>query len=44
MVQVVGVDQVVQYVQDLLDAYPLLGDLWVAGEVSNVSRSSASPD
>ena len=41
MVQVLGVGQLVQYVQDLLDADPLLGDLWVAGEVSNVSRSSA---
>ena len=41
MVRVLGVGQVVQYLQDLLDADPLLGDLWVAGEVSNFSRSTA---
>ena len=41
MAQILGVGQIVQYLQDLLDADPLLGDLWVAGEVSNVSRSSA---
>ncbi|HEX2172757.1 MAG TPA: exodeoxyribonuclease VII large subunit, partial [Dehalococcoidia bacterium] len=33
--------QVVQYLQDLLDADALLGDLWISGEVSNFGRSPA---
>lgn len=35
------IGQIVQYLQDLIEADAILGDLWVTGEVSNFTRSSA---
>lgn len=39
--QVLAVHEVIGYLSELLGADGLLGDLWVRGEVSNFSRSSA---
>jgi len=39
--KVLSVTQVAQYLHDALEADPVLGDIWVSGEMSNVSRSSA---
>ena len=38
---VYSVSQITRYVRDLLERDPLLSDLWVSGEVSNLSRSAA---
>src|ERR671937_215435 len=38
---VLGVGEVVAYLRALLDSDTVLGDLWVRGEVSNLSRSGA---
>lgn len=35
------VSQVAEYLKEALNRDPLLGDLWVSGEVSNLSRSAA---
>ena len=35
------VSEVTRYLRELLDANPRLADLWVAGEISNLNRSSA---
>lgn len=39
--RIYAVGQVVQYLQDLLESDPVLGDVWIAGEVSNFIRSAA---
>ncbi len=39
--QVYTVSQVTQYIKSLFDVDPMLQDLWVEGEVSNFSRSTA---
>lgn len=36
-----SVTQIVTYLKDSLDHNPFLGDLWITGEISNLSRSSA---
>jgi len=38
-VEILPVGRLVTYIQDYLEASPLLQDLWVEGEVSNCSRS-----
>jgi len=38
---VYSVSQVTRYLKDSLEADALLGDLWVRGEVSNLSHSAA---
>ena len=38
---VYGVGQISRYLGELLDTDPFLSDLWVAGEVTNLSRSQA---
>ncbi len=40
-VSVYGVAQISHYLGELLDQDPFLSDLWVAGEVTNLSRSQA---
>ncbi len=40
-VAVYGVGQITRYLGELLDTDPFLSDLWVAGEVTNLSRSQA---
>jgi exodeoxyribonuclease VII large subunit len=39
--QVLNVEQVATYLKDVLESEPLLQDLWVRGEVSNLSRSAS---
>ncbi|MBI3953410.1 MAG: exodeoxyribonuclease VII large subunit [Chloroflexi bacterium] len=39
--QVLTVGQVLSYLQSLLGADRLLGDIWISGEVSNLNRSAA---
>jgi exodeoxyribonuclease VII large subunit len=39
--RVLTVDEVTSYLKDLVEFDPVLADLWVRGEVSNVSRSAA---
>ena len=39
--QVYAVREILGYLRDLLDSSPLLGDVWVAGECSNVSRPAS---
>ena len=36
-----GVGRIAGYLRELLETDPLVGDLWVAGEVTNLSRSQA---
>lgn len=38
---ILDVAQVTAYIKDLLDSDPILQDVWIRGEVSNFSRSSA---
>lgn len=40
-VAVYGVGQIATYVRELLDTDPFLTDIWIAGEVTNLSRSQA---
>ena len=40
-IAVYGVGQIARYLAELLDTDPFLGDLWVAGEVTSLSRSQA---
>ena len=40
-VAVYGAGQISRYLSELLDTDPFLSDLWVAGEVTNLSRSQA---
>lgn len=40
-VAIYGVGQVAAYLRELLDTDPLLSDLWLAGEVGDLSRSRA---
>jgi exodeoxyribonuclease VII large subunit len=35
------VDTLTRYIQELLESDPQLGDVWLSGEISNVTRSSA---
>ncbi|MCD6302818.1 MAG: exodeoxyribonuclease VII large subunit, partial [Anaerolineae bacterium] len=35
------VTQVTRYIKELLDSTPALGDLWIAGELSNWTRASS---
>ncbi|MBC7261048.1 MAG: exodeoxyribonuclease VII large subunit, partial [Chloroflexi bacterium] len=39
--QVYTVSQVTQYIKSLFDIDPLLQDLWVEGEISNCTQSTA---
>jgi exodeoxyribonuclease VII large subunit len=39
--RVLSVGEVTAYLKDLIEVDPILGDLWVRGEVSNLSRSAA---
>jgi len=39
--QVYAVREITSYLRELLEASPVLGDVWVAGECSNVSRPSS---
>lgn len=39
--RVLTVGEVTAYLKDLIEVDPILGDLWVRGEVSNLSRSAA---
>ncbi len=39
--RVVGVAELTAYIKDLLDSDPILRDVWVRGEISNFSRSTA---
>jgi len=39
--EVCTVSQVATYVRELLETNPRLADLWVSGEVSNLTRSAA---
>lgn len=41
MPQVYAVHELATYVRELFDSDPHLGDIWVAGEVSNVSRPAS---
>lgn len=36
-----GVGQIAAYLRELLETDPVVGDLWVAGEITNLSRSQA---
>ncbi len=38
---VYAVREVTTYLREMLDSSPVLGDLWIAGEVSNVSRPAS---
>lgn len=38
---VYAVREVTTYLKEMLDSSPVLGDLWIAGEVSNVSRPAS---
>jgi exodeoxyribonuclease VII large subunit len=38
---VLTVEQVLAYLKELFESNPTLGDLWILGEVSNLSRSAA---
>ena len=40
-VHVYAVREIASYLRELLDSSPVLGDVWVAGECSNVSRPSS---
>jgi exodeoxyribonuclease VII large subunit len=40
-VQVYAVHEITTYLRELFDSDPLLGDIWVAGEVSNVNRPAS---
>jgi exodeoxyribonuclease VII large subunit len=39
--QIYAVREIVGYLKELLDSSPVLGDVWIAGECSNVSRPSS---
>lgn len=39
--QVFAVREVLSYLRELFDSSPLLGDIWITGEVSNVSRPAS---
>ncbi|MEX2246411.1 MAG: exodeoxyribonuclease VII large subunit [Dehalococcoidia bacterium] len=39
--QVYAVHEITTYLRELFDSDPLLGDIWVAGEVSNVNRPAS---
>ncbi|MFW6074212.1 MAG: exodeoxyribonuclease VII large subunit [Chloroflexota bacterium] len=39
--QILSVDQVTAYLKDVLDNDPLLGDVWIRGEVSSFHKSAA---
>lgn len=39
-IHIVDVDEISNYIRDLFDSDPLLGSLWVRGEVSNARRSA----
>jgi exodeoxyribonuclease VII large subunit len=40
-VHVYAVHEITTYLRELLDSSPVLGDVWIAGEVSNVSRPAS---
>ena len=39
--QIYAVREITSYLRELLDSSPVLGDVWIAGECSNVSRPSS---
>ena len=39
--RILDVAEVTAYIKDLLDGDPILGDLWIRGEITNFSRSAA---
>ncbi|TAK57268.1 MAG: exodeoxyribonuclease VII large subunit, partial [Dehalococcoidia bacterium] len=40
-VHVYAVHEITSYLRELFDSNPLLGDVWITGECSNVSRPAS---